>query len=308
MKKSRPIGVYTQLKTTKDPHRLPPNLLEIVKDAISSGVLHAPAIWRKRIQLAEEDFLEVTQNLKKLANDNAPLFHLLMTCFLKTIRKGMRKKGLERIFTQNFYVVSGMIQRELTQMCLTMHADDLESSNEWSKYIEDIEEDHEEWMKDFRGALSAARVARLFTQQGIRVYLPTVYTDIQLRIDLLACVPKKSFGLCVQVKSQPTIPRLNYHLFHDNEVHPREERLQEKDCLFIHGVAYFSNQRIGTWIPIEIKIGDAAYATDTIIPPPVMIEALKRMLHVVYTTDLTTLSTRSTPNDSSTPQNENDDE
>lgn len=289
MKKRRQFGAYAQLVIAKDPMRLPQNLLVLLKNAISSGILHAPRYWRKRTQLEEDDFFENTLHFKQVADGNEPLFHILMACFLKTVRKEMKIKGVKRIFTRNFYIVGGMIQREMTQMCLKMHEDDLESSTEWMKYVEGIEEDHEEWVMDYRGALSAARAARLFVQKGIKVYLPTAFIDIQWRIDLIACVPKKPFGLCVQVKSHQTTPSMNYHLFHNHETNPREEESHKNDYLFVDGVAYFRDQTMSEWIPIEIEIGDSAYASDTIIPTPVMIKALDHMLKSVYAADATKL-------------------
>lgn len=283
MKRQRSFGAYVQLNIETDSPRLPSNLLDKLKEAINSGVIQSSKFVRKRTELEEKDFFEVMQHFKKEAQNNQPFFHLLVSCFLKSIRKHMALKGEERIFGRNFYIVCGMIQRELTLMCLTMHEEDLESSREWMKYVEGIEEEGNKWEQDYRGALSVARLARLFAERGIKVYLPTVYIDIQWRIDLIARVPKKPFGLCVQVKTFQTSESLTYRMFENTNIRTNEEDLRDKDCLFVNGVAFFNDHSLGSWIPIEIKVGDAAYPIDTVIPPSTMFPELDDMLKSIYT-------------------------
>lgn len=277
MRKHRPVGAYVQLSIPVNPKPLPSNALEVLRDVIVSGMLYASTFWRKRQQLTEQDFTEHTNHLKALSDGNEPYFHLLMAGFLETIQKEFKKRNLHQIKKRNCFMIGGMIQRELTQMCLTMCDQDLENYPTWLKFVIRSEDDYEVWVKEYRGALGAARLARLCMQEEMKVFLPSVFIDIQWRIDLIAQSPKESFGICIQAKSNRTDQLINFRLFHQLET-DRKEYLADNDRLFVDGVSFFRNQNMGLWIPIEITIGDTAYEPNEVSPPQEMRKSFQGLL------------------------------
>jgi hypothetical protein len=287
MRKHRPVGAYVQLSIPTNPRPLPNNALEVLRDIIVSGMLYASSFWRKRQQLTEQDFIEHVNRFKNLSDGNEPYFHLLMVGFLETIQKEFKKKNLHQIKKRNCFMIGGMVQRELTQMCLTMCEQDLENYPTWLKFVIQFDDDFEVWLKDYRGALGAARLARLCMQEGLKVFLPSVFIDIQWRIDLIAHSPKEPFGMCVQAKSSRSDQLVTYRLFHHLEAAKKEE-LQDNDRLFVDGVSFFRNQNIGLWIPIEITIGDTVYEPNEVSPPQEMRKSFQELLASVREIHATT--------------------
>lgn len=269
-------GAYVRVKLPDEQRSLPSNIYDLLKEAVGFARLRAHSIWRMSRQVSEESFLEDQEQFREVAGKNIGLFHLLLAVFFTKMHKEMEHRSpAHKMRIRNRYLVAAMGQRELAHACLSLPDDDVQTIPSWDAEAFGI--DQETWRTNFVGACSVARVICALMQKDADIFFPIAFIDIQWRIDLLVRFKSNRIGLCIQIKNWHLMNHIRYRLVPElaNE---HFEDLSESDQFFLNGVSSFRNDNTGTWLPLELAIGDHAYRQASIQPPETILSAFEQML------------------------------
>jgi|GEM_PF-2976086 len=254
----RHSGLHTRVELPPQPHCLPANIFDLLKDAVDYAAICAVTVWKMKTQIQEDTFDEDRGRFEAISNENAGLYYLLLAIFFSKIHLDIRRrKPTIKNRVRNMYISAALSQRELARAYLHVAENELSAVETWMGAHLESDDD---WKTNFCGARSVAHAIKLFLQNKAMVYFPSAYADIQHRIDLLVRFPAESVGLCVQIKSrQKHTP--TFRMFEDHE---KAEMHDEE--LFCQGVRDFQIHDPSTWIPIEIHMGKPEILENTMRP------------------------------------------
>lgn len=282
-------GAYVRIELPDEREELVSNFFELLREASEYAILRAHSIWKMStksstgrtiyIEISDETFREDQERFREIAENNMGLFHLLMAMFFTKIHQEMKPRAsVHKTRSRNSYLIAGMAQREFAHTCLFLKESDAAKIPDICTTAFGIS--GETWRTAFAGGRSVARVIHAFKYLGAETFFPIAYIDIQGRIDLLVRFPAKGLGLCIQIKTANSLKSVQYRFVPEVPFHQKEE-LTRDDQYFLIGITEFRNQNTGTWLPLEIQIGNMAYTEKYIDPPDSIKQGFEQMFQVL---------------------------
>lgn len=117
------------------------------------------------------------------------------------------------------------------------------------KKNEEIRENISDWYRRLVGGEAVAAVARILTQMGYFVFLPTPQEDTEYKIDLICADPIREHYLCLQIKALGSSEKV----WSPNIFEAKESR--SYFFRFYRGVTNFNLENGGKYQPLYIEIG-----------------------------------------------------
>lgn len=289
----RHSGLHTRVELPPQPHCLPANIFDLLKDAVDYAAIRAVTVWKMRTQINENTFDEDRERFVTIALENAGLYYLLLAIFFSKIYLDVKRFGPTlKVCKRNMFIAAALSQRELTRAYLHVAENELPFIETWvGAHLETSESkfDKDDWRTNFSGARSVAHAIKLFLHNKALVYFPSAYVDIQNRIDLLVRFPSESVRLCVQIKSKQEHPPA-FRLFGDEDPAGGHE-----EDMFREGVRDFQIRDPGIWIPVEIRMGRSGTEMNPMCPSEEANKIFQTIANLVRDARLTpnTLNTHS---------------
>ncbi len=264
-------GSHVKVLLLRRRTELPDNFFALLKLAFEMGKEGTKPVLKQRDSLNENVFIEQYATFAMHAKEDQGCLHLLRSTFLAGLALQMNRRNItRRIQIRNKFLVSTMAQRELTLGLWHLNEEDTKRASRWYK---EINADQSWWKRHFFGALTVARLARLFLRAGAEVRLSTPEEDVDWKIDMIASFPGRSEGLCIQVKSNESTE----WIVHDTFDSTNREELPDNTIRLLNGVKAFQKTYRGIWKPIEIELGRKHFQGG-LLPVGHLEEALFHML------------------------------
>ena len=218
-------------------------------------------------KLTKESFAEAETYFEEQSQGNKAWFHLLMAMYLTRVADlfipylsspGSEPNRSERTIRmqKNNGWVGTLI---LHHLMLAMVRLDPDYVDNLPRAVQGLDLDVRHWSVCCSGAMTALRVASLFSKSGFHVFFPSPEEDLFDKIDLFLVSKKGPLSICVQVKSDSTVHIV--HLSHLKEKDwPKFSGYQKK---FFDGVRAYG----GTdWQAVECNVYWTAFERGSLIP------------------------------------------